>query len=94
MPETLGPAATIKNMANNAINANAATTTDPILQNMGNGPAGFFNEQMQNANNAAMNTATNTAVNVVDNGIKSDVLGDWGKMGFDAKKAIEVFLHK
>jgi hypothetical protein len=28
-----------------------------------------------------------TAENVVDNGLKSDVLGDWGKMGFDTKKA-------
>jgi hypothetical protein len=70
----------LANAATNAATSNATTVTDPILQNMGNGQAGFFQDQMQNASNAAAN-----ATQATSDGL--DGLGFSGKWKFSAKQA-------
>jgi hypothetical protein len=70
----------LANAATNAATSNATTVTDPILQNMGNGQAGFFQDQMQNANNAAAN-----ATQATSDGL--DGLGFSGKWNFSPGKA-------
>jgi len=61
-------------------------TTPEIMPNSTAEQAGGGN-WMTNMFNKPSVEGVPAAENVVDNGLKSDVLGDWGKMGFDTKKA-------
>jgi hypothetical protein len=74
------PSGVLANAATNAATSNAATVTDPILQNMGKGPGEFFQDQMQNANNAAAN-----ATQATSDGL--DGLGFSGKWKFSPGQA-------
>jgi len=79
------PSGVLSNASNNAVTSNAATVTDPILQNMGKGPGEFFQDQMQNANNAAANATKATATKATSDGL--DGLGFSGKWNFSPSQA-------